>query len=131
MAAGPLAKTVGSPGFGLMWHCWQVMPSLAAGDDRYSSQTVSSLMPGWTWTWWQVAQNSDCLMNSDWTAVWWILIHLVPSGSFGRSGWSELTRSCKPLALLIALMPPMVSKGPKMASWMLPGVIRRAALVLP
>ena len=49
-----------------MWQSWQVVPSAAAGEARYSSQTVSSLMPGWTWTWWQEAQSSDSLIMLDW-----------------------------------------------------------------
>src|SRR5687768_8319695 len=112
-----------------MWHSWQVMFSLAAGDDRYSSQTVSSLMPGWTWTWWQVTQNSDCTITLDLMPAWWIRIHLVPSGSSGLSGWSELTRTRYPFASAIALR--LASNGPNTASWMLPGTIRRAAFVLP
>jgi hypothetical protein len=107
------------------------MPAAAAGDDRYSSHTVSSLMPGWTWTWWQVAQNPDCVMKVDWMAVWCIRIHRVPSASSGLSGSSGLTRIWYSIALLIAFSPPVVSKGPNTGSWMLPGVIRRAALVLP
>ena len=113
-----------------MWQFWQVIPSLAAGEARYSSQTVSSLMPGWTATWWQATQSSDFTIMSDWMAVWCIRIHFL-SPSAGLSGSSRVTRIPFSLALVIALRPPRLSKGPNTGSWIGPGVIRRAPLVLP
>ena len=47
-----------------MWQSWQVTPALRAGLSRYWSQTISSLMPRLTATWWQLTQNSDLVIWS-------------------------------------------------------------------
>jgi len=61
-----------------MWHSWQVVPSDIDGEARYWSQTTSSLIPGWTATWWQETQNSDFEIWSSLKTPRWILLPRSP-----------------------------------------------------
>ena len=55
-----------------MWQAWQVTPARADGLSRYCSQTISSLMPRLTVTWWQATQNSEAPIWGKVTTLLWI-----------------------------------------------------------